>query len=262
MTIKAKFLLVASSAMVAVLLVSEWLTLREVARFLETHQHEMEGLGGLAAAATLEEGARALLARVVWIHFGLALVSLAALALALHIVWRFWVRRRLDALAARIAKMERGTWDLEDAGGADEIAALERRIAQLGKTVTATAEQFGDVSKLAALALLGHSIERDVASAAARLRAVREELRQTPGGGGDRFRRILPEIQASLASLERVPARLRKQFEQEFRKHVAAAGGTSNGPAGRPLHLLRDGTGSPRATLHGERENEHQGEQP
>ncbi len=224
MTLKMKFLLLASSTMMAVLVVSEWLTYREVAAFLDAHRRAMETFGGSGTAvAALEEGTQRLLIRFVWLHFAIAAGSLSALAVVLHLAWKRIVRKRLDALAGRIARMERGTWDIEelDAQG-DEIAALEQRITRFGKTVTATAEQFGDVSKLAALALLGHAIAREVTSMSARLRAAIAELSEAADSrsyGGP----VVAELQEVLKRLESIPLRLQEQFEREFRKHAASS---------------------------------------
>ncbi len=223
MTLKTRFLLIASVTMVAVLILSEWLTYREVAAFLAAHRSAMQGFGNAAASVeALEEGTRGLLMRFVWLHVAVAGLSLGTMALVLHVAWGRAVRRRLDRLAARIAKMERGTWDLGDVkDGGDEIAALEQRIAQLGRTVTVTAEQFGDVSKLAALALLGHSISRDVAEASIELRAAIEELDRAAAGSAERLRPAADALEAVLESLEQIPLRLQQLFEREFEKHAA-----------------------------------------
>ncbi len=224
MTLKMKFLLLASTTMVAVLIVSEWLTYREVAAFLDSHRQVMESVeDGRTALAALEEGTQALLMRFVWLHFAIAALSLGVLAVVLHLGWRRVVRKRLEALAGRIAKMERGTWDIGEADdGEDEIAALERRITHLGKTVTATAEQFGDVSKLAALALLGHSIARDVTSVSLRIKTVISELNKIPDGPRGSVSQAVAELQTALRCLEGIPLRLQQQFEREFQKHAAS----------------------------------------
>ena len=122
-----------------------------------------------------------------------------------------------------MSRMEHGTWQTEVADVSnDELAAVDRAVNRLGSRLTTATQQFGDASKLAALALIGQTLVRDVAEAHDQLCGTAAMLRLVKVHNQGTLRPVMHRLDSLLRILERIPERFQKEFDREFQQQAEA----------------------------------------
>ena len=140
----------------------------------------------------------------------------------LSFLWNRLVLSRLRVLLCHINWMSRGTWKASvPVRHNDEIGELTRAFNQMGERLTATVRQEAAASKLAAMALLGQHLVKNVSLAHDHLHATTMMLRRVKERDEAVSDPILWNLEAVISTLERIPAQFEEDFDHQFREHTS-----------------------------------------
>ena len=115
MTLKAKFLLLVSVAVLLALLLSEWLTVGLTETFLKRHELEMQAqYGNSVLVESLKRDRQTLIDRLVLVHLLIAATIVCLLVVVMHIAWKHLVHQAGESAAA--SHVSNGARDLADRG--------------------------------------------------------------------------------------------------------------------------------------------------
>jgi HAMP domain-containing protein len=178
MELKSQVLFVSASMIVAFFGVSEVLSYQQATEFFAQHEMRIQQGGeSEALLAELRQGKQSLLRESAVLHMLSVFGAVAALSVALSLLWDRLVSRPINLLLDRMSSMSRGTWTQPiPAEREDEIGRLVKEFNLLGPRLTFTAHQFAAASKLAAMALIGQRVTRRTNLARSRLVEIQELL--------------------------------------------------------------------------------------
>jgi HAMP domain-containing protein len=191
------------------------------------------------AMMDLQQGSRGLLLDLATLHTLHAALTIIVLVLALNALWNRTVLRPLGDLLRHINYMGRGSWTKPvEIRSKDEIGELTEAFNNLGEHLTLTVHQYGAVSKLSALALLGQSIVKKALSAAELLRASENYLKCDGRQGKCATDPEPAHVRLAIELLEEIPLLFDKEFQRQLDLHSARprqAGGSCHGGTRDPL---------------------------
>ncbi len=238
MRLKTKLLLASSAIVLVVLGLSEWIAYSQMNQFLRDHEMRMASeMNHGAVLADLRQGRQALLLRLAALHTFHAIITIIALILALNALWSRTVLRPLTDLLRHINYMRRGNWGTPvPVRSKDEIGELTAAFNELGGQLTLTAHQFGSISKLSALVLLGNSLVKRVTSAADLVRAAVTASNRHSGIGEPAADPDLARLQLAVKLLEEIPLLFDAEFQRELSQHsVPPVPGPDGLPEGKTV---------------------------
>lgn len=201
---------------------------RQTSLFLIAHETKMatEMNHGIALA-DLRQGGHVLLSRLAMLHLFHGILTVTALLLALHIVWRRTVLRPLTELLCHINYMRRGNWATPvPVRTRDEIGELTEAFNDLGGQLTLTVHQFAASSKLSGMALLGQSLVKKAAAAADLIRASALNRREVHFDVANHAR-----LDLAAKLLDEIPVLFEQEFQRQLNLHsIRPAPGSSELP--------------------------------
>ena len=178
MKLKTQVLFVSAAMILAFFGVSEVLSYQQATEFFTQHEMRIQQGGEREALlADLRQGKQSLLRESAVLRMLSVFGAVAALSVALSLLWDRFVSRPINLLLDRMNAMSRGTWTQpilveQD----DEIGRLVRDFNLVGPRLTFAAHQFAAASKLAAMALIGQRVTRRTNIARSRLVEIQELL--------------------------------------------------------------------------------------
>lgn len=220
MTLKAKLWITTTAAIVVLVGVSEWLSYRQTAAFLHSHEAVMQHADGPEALSALRANKQRLFVHLAATRVFNAAITIGALAIVLNALWYRLVLSPIGLLLRQINLMGRGTWTGHiPVARRDEIGQLTEAFNQLGEQLTLTVHQFATASKLSAVALVTQRIARRAEFARMHLLGIANMLRRARPAGG------IPEpvfegLEVVAASLKEIQAHAGTEFDTQFRRHT------------------------------------------
>ena len=178
MKLKTQLLLVGASTIVICFGVSEVLSFQQAAEFFAQHERRIsQGREDQVLLAAFRQERQSLLWELAALRMLSVFGAVAALFVAVNLLWDRLMSRPVDLLRDRMNAMSRGTWTQPiPVEQDDEIGRLVRDFNLLGPRLTFTAHQFAAASKLAAMALIGQRVTRRTDIARSRLAEIQETL--------------------------------------------------------------------------------------
>ena len=178
MKLKTQVLLVSASTIVAFFGVSEVLSYQQAAEFFAQHQRLIQQGGeSEALLAALRQEKQSLLWELAALRLLSVVGAVAALSVALNLLWGRFVSRPVNLLLDRMNSMSRGVWVQSiPVERQDEIGRLVGEFNLLGPRLTFVAHQYATASKLAAMALIGQRVTRRTNIARRRVVEIQELL--------------------------------------------------------------------------------------
>ncbi len=234
---KLRTIVVLASALTILIFaaIAELFSARQVAEvFTRLETHVRSGVGAEALAASARSAQNSLIWQTAILRLLVMLMSLAALAAVLSLVWARFVDRPISRVVERIRSMSRGTWTQSvKVERHDEIGQLVTEFNLLGPKLTFAAHQYAAASKLAAMALIGQRVNRRAAVARKHLEEIQRLLIEARLGD-----QVVP--QCALSRIERVAdelADMAADLESEFNDELVHQGLAVN-----ELHLGEGGS--------------------
>lgn len=217
MTLKVKFFLATAAAVLLLVTVSEWVTYRQTASFLSTHEAMMRHGPDGAALLTLRTEKRLLLLKLTALRLLNAAAAMIGLMVVLNVLWRRLVASPMRVLLRHIDWMSRGTWKTPvSIHRKDEMGELARAFNDLGEQLTVTVQQFAATSKLSALALIGQRVMQRTEAARARMAEVKGVLAQAVRTRSTAPPDVLPSLNEAIEILGDLEAHLESDFYKEL----------------------------------------------
>ena len=179
--LKTQVLFVSGAVMLAFFGVSEVLSYHQATEFFTQHEMRIQQGGeSQALLADLRQGKQSLLRESAVLRMLSMFGAIAALSVALSLLWDRCVSQPIKLLRDRMNAMSRGTWTqpvLTEQDG--EIGRLVRDFNLAGPRLTFAAHQFAAASKLAAMALIGQRVTRRTDIARRRLVEIQQSLAES-----------------------------------------------------------------------------------
>ena len=222
MKLKTRVVLVSALIVAAFWGAAEVLSYRQATEFLAQHELRIQqGWASDALLADLRQGRRSLLRELAAQRTLSALGAVAALSVALSLLWGRLLSQPVDLLLDRMNAMSRGTWTRPITSERDdEIGRLIREFNLLGPRLTFTAHQFAAASKLASMALISQQVTRRANLSRSRLVEARESLAEA------RYRGLVAP-QTAMRQVEEVAeelADLAEDLDSGFNAELARQG--------------------------------------
>lgn len=233
MTLKGKLFLTTSLAILVLVGVSEWVSYRQTAAFLKTHEISMRQSGASdIPLRTLEHEKHALFVRLTVLRLLNAVATVAALIFVLNLLWYRLVVSPIRVLLQHIGWMSRGTWAQRiPVSRRDEIGQLTRAFNDLGEQLTSTVHQFAAASKLSAMALIGQRIVRRIEVAKGHLFAAANAIQVAKPIRCEAPEQVLHDLETALASLTEIQTQFEVEFYSQFKRHAHPASPVGQGGA-------------------------------
>ena len=229
MKLKTKLLLATSLIVLLVLSISEWISYRQMGRFLSDHETRMQsdiGHKHERDLTDLRQKRQDLFWNFATLHTVHATVTILALVLALSALWRRTVLSPLDDLLRHINYMGRGNWATPvPVRSQDEIGELTQAFNDLGENLTLTVQQFASTSKLSVMALLGQSLVKRAITATELLRVSESHLANNHACGETTVEPALQSLRLAIGKLEEIPAVFEAEFQGQLSQHSLPSGG-------------------------------------
>ena len=221
MTLKAKLWITTTAAIILLVGVSEWLSYRQTAAFLDSHEAVMRQGAGPEALSELRANKQRLFVHLAATRVFNAAITIGALAVVLNALWYRLVLAPIGLLLGHINRMSRGTWTGHiPVARRDEIGQLTEAFNQLGDQLTLTIHQFATASKLSAIALVTQRIARGAEIAQIRLLGIANMLRRArPADGVPEP--VFEDLEVVAASLKEIQRHAETEFDTQFRLHAA-----------------------------------------
>lgn len=228
MTLRLRLILL-TTAVVAVLFgISEWLNFRYTAALLDQHEAILrETADHTIALRNLEATRGKMFVNATTMRVLHAAGTLLIAVAVLNYVWYRVTYRPIQRLLSHINVMRLGTWHTAiPVTRNDEIGQLETAFNDLGEQLQSNFRYISASSKLAAMALIGHRIQRRISSIRSQLAVSVQNFQRRSDRGTQTGLEILSVVEDELGDLS-------TEFEKEFHAELAAAAMTPQ--SARPL---------------------------
>lgn len=219
MKLRTKLLLTTTAAGLLVLGISEWLSYQVTMESFESHLAEMSQRQSapLTSVRSFGERKAALSQTLIWIHVGHAALAILALVVVLSLFWSRFILSPIRKILDHMNSMGRSVTCRElSLDREDEIGQLASELNRLrGKLATAM-DHAATASELAALALIGQTLLRNITTA-------RDQLAKSVEAIAKARKDASFPPDTAVASLDIVLERLSslpQLFEEEFEKRL------------------------------------------
>jgi HAMP domain-containing protein len=221
-----------TSAVVFVLFgISEWLSYRQTAALLAEHEAILRETADHAVALEKLRATRGkMFQSVTTVRIAHAAGTLIIAVAVLNYVWYRVIYRPVRRLLAQINVMGRGTWKSAlPVHRNDEIGELTLAFNGLGRELTSKFRHISTLSRLSALALIGHRLVREVNVARGEILDAIRKLRTVNHRSGP--------TESAVSTLNTVHSRLEqleRRFQSDFDHEVVEASTDSARSSGVP----------------------------
>jgi HAMP domain-containing protein len=222
MKLKTQVLLVSASTIVVFFGISEVLSYQQAAEFLAQHEMRMQQGGENEALLTaLRQEKLSLLWELAALRLLSVVGAVAALLVALNLLWGRLVSRPVNLLLDRMNSMSRGAWTQPiPIERQDEIGRLVGEFNLLGPRLTFVAHQYATASKLAAMALIGQRVTRRTNIARRRVVEIQELMSEARHHG----QAVPPAAEHQMGKVAEELADLAADLESEFNNELVRQG--------------------------------------
>ena len=220
MNLRTKLLLTTATTALLVLGISEWLSYQETMQFFGNHLAEMGRDGSTPAdAGSLEAGMEGLAGRLIRIHFAHAVAEVLALVAVLALFWSRLVLTPIRDILGQMNSLSHSVTCRElPVRREDEIGQMANELNRLGGRLTTAMEHAATASELSALALMGQSLLRKVATARDQLAAALRALAEARKSGSTPPDSAVISLETVLERLSALPDMFEKEFENRLRE--------------------------------------------
>jgi HAMP domain-containing protein len=209
--------LITTAAVILLFGVSEWLSYRHITALLDQHESILvETTDHAVALEHLRATRDQALLSVTSIRILHAAGTLVLAVAILNLVWYRVIYRPIRQLLAHINVVGRGTWTHAlPVERNDEIGELTAAFNDLGRQLTSTFQHINSSSKLAAMALLGGRLRREV-------EAVRVRIAGSARVLNNRKDTRMSAVASELGAIDERLAQLESAFQSDFDEELTA----------------------------------------